>query len=302
MKTRDHPRRRRARSLYPTHEPVAGLSLASRPRTCPAPKARLGGSLFVSRPGSLLASAEECFMPTHKLTPEIITAAIVGFEAQKTRIDDQIAELRAMLSGGTKPTAATTPGPPTSQRRKFSAAARRRMKEAQQRRWAKIRGESEPPALVKSEASKPKRKLSKAGRAAIVGAIKARWDRVRAEAGKAETVPRREGRTGGKSGEGTRGQSCEERYEVTARRESSLHEETLGGKEGTRKGGEESWRVGIATEGGGEGFRSHSDRRSVEAGLQVGRSGEYQAGGESTQKSWDGAGTAGPVRQSGSGR
>ena len=120
-------------------------------------------------------------MPTHKLTPEIITAAIVGFEAQKTRIDDQIAELRAMLSGGTKPTAATTPGPPTSQRRKFSAAARRRMKEAQQRRWAKIRGESEPPALVKSEASKPKRKLSKAGRAAI----KARWDRVRAEAGKA---------------------------------------------------------------------------------------------------------------------
>src|ERR1039458_7664198 len=45
-------------------------------------------------------------MPTHKLTPEIITAAIVGFEAQKTRIDDQIAELRAMLSGGTKPTAA----------------------------------------------------------------------------------------------------------------------------------------------------------------------------------------------------
>ena len=124
-------------------------------------------------------------MPTHKLTPEIITAAIVGFEAQKTRIDDQIAELRAMLSGGTKPTAATTPGPHTSQRRKFSAAARRRMKEAQQRRWAKIRGESEPPALVKSEASKPKRKLSKAGRAAIVGAIKARWDRVRAEAGKA---------------------------------------------------------------------------------------------------------------------
>ncbi|HEY4900382.1 MAG TPA: hypothetical protein VIH91_06125 [Terriglobales bacterium] len=76
----------------------------------------------------------------------------------------------------------------------------------------------------------------------------------------------------------------------------------MGGKEGTRKGGEESWRVGIATEGGGEGFRSHSDRRSVEAGLQVGRSGEYQAGGESTQKSWDGAGTAGPVRQSGSGR
>ena len=35
-------------------------------------------------------------MPT-KLTPEIITAAIEGFKAEKTRIDQQIAELRAML-------------------------------------------------------------------------------------------------------------------------------------------------------------------------------------------------------------
>ena len=39
-------------------------------------------------------------MPTPKLTPEIITAAIAGFEQQKTRIDAQIAELRAMLPGG----------------------------------------------------------------------------------------------------------------------------------------------------------------------------------------------------------
>ena len=33
-------------------------------------------------------------MPT-KLTPEFITAAIEGFESQKTKIDAQIAELRA---------------------------------------------------------------------------------------------------------------------------------------------------------------------------------------------------------------
>ena len=43
-------------------------------------------------------------MPTPKLTNEIITAAIEGFESQRRRIDDQIAELRAMLDGGTKPT------------------------------------------------------------------------------------------------------------------------------------------------------------------------------------------------------
>src|ERR1035441_5210823 len=36
-------------------------------------------------------------MPTHKLTAEILNAAIEGFESQKRRIDVQIAELRQML-------------------------------------------------------------------------------------------------------------------------------------------------------------------------------------------------------------
>jgi hypothetical protein len=76
-------------------------------------------------------------MPT-KLTNEIITAAIAGYEAQKTAIDHQIAELRAMLSG--RPAAG--PEPPHRKRKKFSAATRRRMKEAQRLRWAKIRGEA----------------------------------------------------------------------------------------------------------------------------------------------------------------
>ena len=50
------------------------------------------------------------------------------------------------------------------------------MKEAQQLRWAKIRGESEPVSPpVTSGPSKPKRKLSAAGRAAIVAALKKRW-------------------------------------------------------------------------------------------------------------------------------
>jgi len=108
-------------------------------------------------------------MPTPKLTAEIITAAIEGFESQKRRIDDQIAELRALLPGGPAESA-TTPEAPRRKRKKFSAAARKRMKEAQQRRWAKIRGESAPPAPVTPEPSKPKRKLSKAGKAAIVAA------------------------------------------------------------------------------------------------------------------------------------
>jgi hypothetical protein len=121
-------------------------------------------------------------MPT-KLTHEIINAAIVGFEQQKLHIDTQITELRSMLEGGSsKPTPAATPERPTIKRRKFSAAARRRMKEAQQLRWAKIRGKPEPPAPATSGAPKAKRKLSKAGRANIVAALKKRWAAKRAAA------------------------------------------------------------------------------------------------------------------------
>ena len=48
------------------------------------------------------------------------------------------------------------------------------MREAQQRRWAKVRGETAP-AKTASKAAKPKGKLSAAGRAAIVAALKKRW-------------------------------------------------------------------------------------------------------------------------------
>src|ERR1035441_3865401 len=121
------------------------------------------------------------------LTAEILTAAIDGFESQKTKIDAQIAELRAMLSGGPSEPAAT-PEPPTGKRKKFSAAARKRMKEAQRRRWAKIRGESESPAPTTPEPAKLKRRLSKAGRANIVAALKKRWAAKKAEAAKAKSA------------------------------------------------------------------------------------------------------------------
>jgi cell division septum initiation protein DivIVA len=110
-------------------------------------------------------------MPINKLTPEIITAAIEGFESQKRRLDDQIAELRAMLPGGTSETVAATEAP-GQKRRRFSAAARRRMKEGQQRRWAKIRGGSQPSTTVPALAPKPKRKLSAAAKAKLVANLK----------------------------------------------------------------------------------------------------------------------------------
>jgi hypothetical protein len=112
-------------------------------------------------------------MPTRKFAAEILTAAIEGFEAQKRRIDAQIAELRHMLDGGHSEPAAT-PAVPKGKRRKMSAAARKRIGDAQRKRWAESKGTARP--LSPSEGPKrKKRKLSAAGKRAIVEATKKRW-------------------------------------------------------------------------------------------------------------------------------
>ena len=126
--------------------------------------------------GSL--SCQNRDIPMAKLTKTMIEAAILGFEAQKHRIDAEILELRAMLPGAqTEP----EPGPTAKRpRRKMSAAGRRAIAEAQRKRWAAVKPETKEPKI-----SKPKRKLSPAGKAAIVAALKKRWAAKRAEAAKA---------------------------------------------------------------------------------------------------------------------
>ena len=73
-----------------------------------------------------------------RLSHEVITAAIAGFEAQKLRINSKIAELRNMLHHRDGHAAAEAPKP----KRKISAASRRRMALAQKKRWAAIKGRS----------------------------------------------------------------------------------------------------------------------------------------------------------------
>src|SRR5437899_2123801 len=72
-----------------------------------------------------------------KLTPEIIIAAIAGFEAQKDHIEARIAEIRSMLDGGRSEPAA--PPETVKPRKKRSAAVRRRMALAQRARFAKLK-------------------------------------------------------------------------------------------------------------------------------------------------------------------
>lgn len=114
------------------------------------------------------------------LTNEIIDAAIEGFEAQKRRIDAQIADLRSMRDGGSSlpRTPATTP----REKRKLSPEAIRRIREGQQRRWAKVRGEATPSAPSASKPAKKKRRLSAEGRKAIQEALRRRWAQKRSEA------------------------------------------------------------------------------------------------------------------------
>ena len=126
-------------------------------------------------------------MLTTELTPEIIAAAIEGFEAQKIRIDARIAELRATVNGGAA--AAETAQEPPRKRGKMSAAVRKRIADAQRKRWAESKKATKP-STAEAE-PKPKRKLSEAGRAAIVAATKKRWAAIHAKSEKKGTPKRK---------------------------------------------------------------------------------------------------------------
>jgi len=118
-------------------------------------------------------------MPT-KLTTEILTAAIEGFEIQKARLDAQIAEIKQLLGGAPEPVAVVSrPSSPSRGRRKMSKAGRAAIAAAQRKRWADKKEQPEA-----KEKPKTKRKLSAAGRRAIIAATKKRWAAKRAEAAK----------------------------------------------------------------------------------------------------------------------
>ena len=99
---------------------------------------------------------KETHMPTQRFDRSILEAAILGFESQERQIDTRIAELHQMLDSGLTQTAATPQAP--ARKRKVSVAARRRMAIAQRKRWAKIRGESEPSAPATPAQPKAKRR------------------------------------------------------------------------------------------------------------------------------------------------
>ncbi len=89
----------------------------------------------------------------------MLAMALIGYEAEKTKIEERIKEIREAL--GKRSTAPLKPagGDAAPKRRKFSAASKKRMAAAQKKRWAEIRKAAAKPtpakaAPVKSAAAK----------------------------------------------------------------------------------------------------------------------------------------------------
>jgi hypothetical protein len=73
----------------------------------------------------------------------LLSMALLGFEVEKKRIEEKIAELRARVGGHAVPAAAKSGSvvaePAKSGRKPLSAAARKRIAAAQKKRWAEHR-------------------------------------------------------------------------------------------------------------------------------------------------------------------
>ena len=121
-------------------------------------------------------------MPQPKLSDDILAAALEGFEAQKTRIETKIAEIRGLL-GGTAVSSDTA-----KPKRKVSASARRRMARAQKLRWKKIKQTSE---TSQEATAKPKRHMSAGARKRIAAAQKKRWAAIKKAAEPKPAVARK---------------------------------------------------------------------------------------------------------------
>ena len=123
-------------------------------------------------------------MARHARTDQdLLAMALVGYEAQKAKINAAIAEIQAQLGhrGPGRPRVAADGAAPAQ--RVMSAAARRRIAAAQRKRWAAVRkGQAQGKSAGK--AARKKRKLSAAGRKAIIEATRKRWAAYRKVSGK----------------------------------------------------------------------------------------------------------------------
>ncbi|SRR5579885_2838666 len=118
--------------------------------------------------------------------PELLAAALVGYEQQRSEITEKIAEIQRQLGGRAgRGSEVSANGAAPARKRTMSAAARKRIAAAQKKRWAAYRTGHAPAAkktgAVQKAAAKPMRKMSAAARKRIAEAAKKRWAAVRAK-------------------------------------------------------------------------------------------------------------------------
>ena len=121
---------------------------------------------------------------------DFLTAALLGYEQQRSEIEARIAELRRQLSrrgaGSDGAVWSDTASAPVRKKRVLSAEARERIAEAQRKRWAASR-RTPKPAAARQSAPAAKRKMSAAAKKRIADAARKRWAAFRAQ--KASATP-----------------------------------------------------------------------------------------------------------------
>jgi hypothetical protein len=110
--------------------------------------------------------------------------ALVGYEAEKAKINAAIADIQAQLRhrGPGRPAGATDEAAPA--KRTMSAAGRRRIAAGQRKRWAAVKKNQAQAKSAAKPAAPKKRKLTAAGRKAIIEATRKRWAAFRKAGGK----------------------------------------------------------------------------------------------------------------------
>ena len=111
---------------------------------------------------------------------DLLTMALIGYEAEITRINAAIAEIRAKL--GTR--AVASDGQPAPKKRTMSAAGRRHIAAAQKKRWAAVKKQAKSATAAKPATTPRKRKMSAAARKRIGDATRKRWAAYRKAGGK----------------------------------------------------------------------------------------------------------------------
>jgi hypothetical protein len=110
--------------------------------------------------------------------PELLSAALIGYEHERTVIVEKIAEIRRQLGAAAPSANGAKP------RRQMSAAGRKRIAAAQRQRWASFHKAQKPAkktVTVQRGTAQPTRRMSAAARKRISEATKKRWAAYRAK-------------------------------------------------------------------------------------------------------------------------